>query len=130
MKKPVTSHRQPFDAVIIEYKMPDRNGLEIAKEILAISPHQRIIFATRYVDGALSESIMELGIPVEVLRKPVSNEVLVDTVEDTETYDALKRLKFDPETFRKAGLSHEQLRKISNILQKRNQNPNQLLEDD
>jgi DNA-binding NarL/FixJ family response regulator len=119
MNNPTTSHIQAFDAVILEYKMADRNGLEIAKEILAISPHQRIIFVTSYIEGALSDSIMELGMPVEVLRKPVSNEVLIDTLEDTATYDALKRLKFDPDTFRKASLSHEQLSKILNILQKR-----------
>ena len=45
-KKPGTSNVQQFDVVILDYKMPDRNGLEVAKEILTINPHQRIIIAS------------------------------------------------------------------------------------
>jgi DNA-binding response OmpR family regulator len=42
-------HVQPYDAVILDYKMPDRNGIEIAKEIQAINSHQRIIFVSAFV---------------------------------------------------------------------------------
>jgi CheY-like chemotaxis protein len=65
----------PFDTIILDYNLPDRNGLEVAKEILAISPHQRIIFVSAYVEDTLSYSIKELNIPVEVLQKPVSIDV-------------------------------------------------------
>ena len=41
----------------------------MAKEILAISPHQRIVFVSAYVEDTLSYSIKELNIPVEVLKK-------------------------------------------------------------
>ncbi|HJT47015.1 MAG TPA: response regulator, partial [Nitrososphaeraceae archaeon] len=44
---------QPFDAVILDYKMPKINGMQVAKEILAINPHQRIIFASAYVKETL-----------------------------------------------------------------------------
>jgi CheY-like chemotaxis protein len=40
---------QPFDAVIQDYNMPRINGMEVAKEILVVNPHQRIIFASAYV---------------------------------------------------------------------------------
>jgi len=36
----------PFNAVVLDYKMPRKNGLETAKEILELNPHQRIIFAS------------------------------------------------------------------------------------
>ncbi|MDP9197520.1 MAG: hypothetical protein M3O24_03040 [Thermoproteota archaeon] len=56
-------------AVILDYKMPDRNRLEVAKEILATNCHQRIIFVSAFVEEWLFNSIKELKIPVEVLQK-------------------------------------------------------------
>jgi CheY-like chemotaxis protein len=38
-----------FDALILDYKMPKKDGLQVAKEILEINPEQRIIFASAYV---------------------------------------------------------------------------------
>jgi hypothetical protein len=52
---------------------------------------------------------------VEVLQKPVSNDVLMNTIEDKEIYDELKRLGLNPEEFKKAGFNHEVLRKILDI---------------
>src|SRR6476620_1383819 len=40
------ANNSPFDIVILDYRMPQINGLEVAKEILSINPHQRIIFAS------------------------------------------------------------------------------------
>ena len=108
----------PYDAIILDYNLPDRNGLEVAKEILAISPHQRIIFVSAYVEDTLSNSIKELNIPVEVLQKPVSNDLLMNTIEDKEIYDEIKRLGLNPEEFKKAGFNHEVLRKILDIFKK------------
>jgi CheY-like chemotaxis protein len=34
--------------------MPKMNGMEVAKEILAVNPHQRIIFASAYVRDSSS----------------------------------------------------------------------------
>jgi CheY-like chemotaxis protein len=39
----------PFDVVLLDYKMPQINGMEVAKEILAVNSHQRIIFASAHV---------------------------------------------------------------------------------
>jgi two-component system cell cycle response regulator CpdR len=44
-----TERIHPFDVVILDYKMPKMDGLEVAKEIFAINPHQRIIFASEYL---------------------------------------------------------------------------------
>ena len=109
LSKPAYSHTQPFDTVILDYRMPDRNGLEIAKEILAINPRQRIIFVSAYVKQTLSISIKKFNLPVELLQKPVSNKVLIETIEDSAIYEELRNLKFDIETIRKAEFRHEQL---------------------
>ena len=70
---------QPFDVVILDYKMPKINGMEVAKEILAVNPHQRIIFASAYVKETLVDSIQQLNQVVELLQKPFGQDVLADT---------------------------------------------------
>ena len=50
MKRNILKGVQPYDAVILDYKMPDRNGIEVAKEILAVNSHQRIIFVSAFVE--------------------------------------------------------------------------------
>ena len=82
----------PFDVVVLDYRMPKKDGLEVAKEILAVNPSQRIIFASAYVKETLRESVKELGQVVELMQKPFLPEALVDVVEDTEAYRELKRL--------------------------------------
>ena len=118
-KKPDLTEGQQFDAIILDYKMPDRNGLEVAKEILTINPHQRIILASAYLEQTLIDAIKELSVPIGVLEKPISNKRLVDTIEDTETYNELKKLNLDIEPFGRACLSHELLKKILDILRKK-----------
>jgi hypothetical protein len=76
----------------------------VAKEILTINPPQRIIIASAYLVKTLIDDIMELSIPIEILEKPISNKVLIDTIEDTAIYDELRKLKIDIEPFK---LSHE-----------------------
>ena len=65
----------------------------------------------------LIDGIMELSIPIEILEKPISNKMLIDTIEDTAIYEKLGKLKIDIEPFK---LSHELLKKILEILKKRN----------
>lgn len=90
VKKPIVD-AQPYDAVILDYKMPDRNGLEVAREIITSNSHQRIIFVSAYVGDTFSNSVKKLKIPVEVLQKPISKKVLVDTIEHREVHEQLKR---------------------------------------
>jgi len=51
------ANNPPFDIVLLDYRMPKINGLDVAKEILSINPHQRIIFASAYAKETLEESI-------------------------------------------------------------------------
>jgi CheY-like chemotaxis protein len=82
----------PYDAVVLDYRMPKKDGLEAAKEILALNPYQRIIFASAYVEETLRESIKELSQIVELMQKPFLPEALVEVVEDAEAYPELKNL--------------------------------------
>lgn len=82
----------PFDVVVLDYRMPKKDGLEVAKEILELNPSQRIIFASAYVKETLRESVKELRQIVELMQKPFLPEALVDVIEDTEAYPELKKL--------------------------------------
>lgn len=84
--------KRPFDAVILDYKMPKLNGIDVAKEILSLVPEQRIIFASAFVRDTLAESIKQLGQVVELMQKPFDAKALVETVEDRGIQDGLKRL--------------------------------------
>src|ERR687884_959479 len=95
-----SKHVQRFDAVILDYKMPKINGMEVAKEILAVNPHQRIIFASAYVKETLEESIKQINQVVELMQKPFGPDALIDTVEDKEIYDELKQLNLDIDIFK------------------------------
>lgn len=82
----------PFDVVVLDYRLPKKNGMEVAKEILTTNPDQRIIFASAYVKDTLEDSVRQLKKVVELLQKPFEPDVLVETIEDLAIYAELKKL--------------------------------------
>ena len=93
--------------------------MQVAKEILAVNSHQRIIFASAYVKETLIDSIQQLNQVVELLQKPFEQGVLIDTIEDKEIYLELQKFNVNIEDIKAAGLRHEQVRDILDILKKR-----------
>jgi CheY-like chemotaxis protein len=112
----LSKHIQPFDAVILDYKMPKINGIQVVKEILAVNSHQRIIFASAYVKETLIDSIQQLNQIVELLQKPFGENELIDTIEDKEIYTELQKLNVNVEDIKTSDLRHEQLREFLEIL--------------
>ena len=82
----------PFDVVVLDYKMPGKDGMEVAKEILTMNRDQRIIFASAYVKDTLEESVKKLNRVVELLQKPFEIQAFIDTIEDKEVYEELKKI--------------------------------------
>ena len=109
---------QPFDALILDHKMPKIDGFEVAKEILTINPHQRIIIASAYNKEIFEEAADYFSLPFEVLQKPFRRDTFIATVEDTALYDKLKKYLEDIEPFKKANLRHEQLKTIADALER------------
>jgi YesN/AraC family two-component response regulator len=73
---------QPFDVLILDYKMPRMDGLEVAKEVASINPHQRIIIVSSY-DGDIFRGATEhFHLKVEILQKPFSGETLLNVLGD------------------------------------------------
>ncbi|MFZ0512798.1 MAG: response regulator [Candidatus Nitrosopolaris sp.] len=101
-----------FDIVILDHKMPKINGMEVAKEILAINPHQRVIFASAFVKETLMDSIKNLKHVVEVIQKPFHLTTLVDTIEDKEIYSELQDLNVDIAVVKAVNPTHEQVKDL------------------
>lgn len=77
------SENHPFDVVVLDCKMPHINGIEVAKEILAVNPHQRIIFASAYIKDTVIDSIKNLKqVMMESVQKPFEIKRLIDLIED------------------------------------------------
>lgn len=103
---------QPFYAVILDYKMPKKNGLETAIEIFELVPDQRIIFASAYTKDIILSSTMKLKYGIEMLQKPFSFDVLIDMVEDREVFEQLESFGIHISELKERVLSHRQLTKL------------------
>lgn len=102
----------PFHAIVLDYKMPKMNGLDVAKEILSINPHERIIFASAHVIDTLAQSISELGKVVELLQKPFEMDAFVDLLEDLNITKGLQELNVDVKRINELKPTREQLRDL------------------
>ena len=73
----------PFDVVLLDFVMPKKNGVQVAKEILDLCPHQKIIFASAFGNGVLDDASAILKDSIEILQKPFSLEFLVKKIENS-----------------------------------------------
>lgn len=86
------SQNPPFDVVVLDFKMPNMDGLQAAKLILVANKHQRIIFASAFAKYTLKESVNHLHAVVELLPKPFDYQLLVDIVENKYAHEELKKI--------------------------------------
>ncbi|PWU79126.1 MAG: hypothetical protein DLM72_18965 [Candidatus Nitrosopolaris wilkensis] len=102
----------PFDAVILDYMMPRKDGMQVAKEILELNPNQRIIFASAYVEQTLEDSVKQLKQVVELMQKPFGADTLVSTIEDKGVYDGLKELMSTMKQIKDVSPTPKQMRSL------------------
>lgn len=74
------SENPPFDVVVLDYRLPSMDGIDVAKQILLENPRQQIIFASAYITETLAESVKKWDQVVELLHKPFELEVLLDAI--------------------------------------------------
>ena len=76
---------QPFDILILDYKMPNIDGFEVAKRIISINPRQRIILASAYGKDIFEDAAEYFNLPIDILQKPFSRIQLIELVEKKRT---------------------------------------------
>lgn len=67
-----------FDVVFIDIKMPDTSGIDLAQEILEISPVANIIYITGYADYAAEAAFRTYA--SAFLEKPVTTAMIKDAL--------------------------------------------------
>jgi len=92
--------------------------MEVAKEILAVNPHERIIFASAYVKETLVDSIKQLNKVTELMQKPFDQQALIDTIEDKEIYSELEKLNINTDYLQAGKIPHEKLIELLEILRR------------
>ena len=95
--------------MLLDCNLPYINGIEVAKEILAVNPHQRIIFASAYVKDTVIDTIRNLKHLKESIQKPFGMQKLIDLIEDKKIYEELQRLDVDLDVIKAVNPSHEQI---------------------
>jgi DNA-binding response OmpR family regulator len=73
--------KMPYELVILNYMMPKKDGLQVAREILSVCPAQRIVIASAFSADNLAESLENAGSAIRVLQKPFGLEELISVVE-------------------------------------------------
>jgi DNA-binding NtrC family response regulator len=81
--------------VILDYKLPLLDGLQVAKEILDINADQRIVFVSAYVKETLADAVKGLKRVVELVMKPFEPELLADLIEDKLSLAKLRELNIN-----------------------------------
>jgi len=68
------------DVVIMDYRMPIKNGVETTIELLKMGCHSKIIFAT--ADNEIKEKALEVG-AFAVVNKPFKFEQLIKVIKNS-----------------------------------------------
>jgi CheY-like chemotaxis protein len=98
----ISQTKNPFDIVMLDYMTPKTNYIDLIEEILAINPHQRILFLfSADVRKTLVNSAAQLRQVVELLQKPFDIQSLVDIVEDKYIHEEIEKFNINVVVFQK-----------------------------
>jgi two-component system response regulator YesN len=72
--------REPIDLVVLDYRLPDRNGLEVLAELRSVRPNLPVVMLTGYGSEWICAAAFKLGV-ADYLQKPINAVDLVGTVQ-------------------------------------------------
>ena len=82
--------KNPCDVIITDLRMPDMDGIELLREIKAITPETDVIMVTGNADKNVAIQALRLG-AFDFFEKPVNGEELLETVKRTLRYQSIVR---------------------------------------
>lgn len=86
----------PYDLVILDYHLPGKDGIDIARHILSVTPLQRILIASSYPADVIKKSAVSLPNSVELMIKPFDLNDLVDIVTGQKEAETIGEAKSEP----------------------------------
>ena len=78
LKKSTTENSPPYDMLLLDYRMPKKNGAEVAIEILALCPTQKLMMVTAF--SGVKELIDVKLKKIHVIPKPFDFEELFSAI--------------------------------------------------
>ncbi len=71
---------QPFDLVLLDIKMPGKNGLEVLQELMGTQPLPRVLMLTAYQSVELAQRATQSG-ALDYVTKPFERHALAKAVD-------------------------------------------------
>lgn len=71
----VRSPGEPFDVVLLDYRLPDSNDFQLLQDLKHLSPGSAVVMMTAYADPVLAAAALDQGAR-RVLDKPFDLDVL------------------------------------------------------
>ena len=77
----LTEKREPIDVVLLDYRLPDSNGLDLVTTIRQRSPGSAVVLMTAYGTPEVIARALDMGVH-RVLNKPFNMDDLASVVLD------------------------------------------------
>ncbi len=73
--------KKAFDLVLTDFRLPDKNGLDLLKEIKAAHPTVSVVVITGYSDIRMAVEVIKFG-AYDYVTKPLYPEEILNTIQD------------------------------------------------
>jgi DNA-binding NtrC family response regulator len=70
---------RPVDVIMLDYRLPDSNNLQLLERILALSPRSHVVLMTAFGTPEVTAEALRLG-AVCVVNKPIEMQEVADLV--------------------------------------------------
>lgn len=99
-----------YDIVIVDYRLPEKTGLEVLAELKKLLPSYRAILMTAYSNEDLLQTLVNDDLVFKIVNKPIHTKKLEDLV-----FDAYKELRLERENEKNVDSLNAELQKLKII---------------